>query len=65
MDTTETPVTKAANATPSWRIPGEKHAFAILKTFLTQEKTVLAQIDMYCLLLHKNNEDHEMHMISS
>ena len=55
LDTREIPVTMAAHTTAPHTVP--RDAFAILKTFFTQEEIILAHISMCCLLLPKNRQD--------
>ena len=56
MVTRETPAAKAAEAATPWRQPRDICALTTPRTFLTQEKMVLAQTGRCCLLLPKKRE---------
>ena len=60
MDTRETPAVKAADTAAPQRTPGDICAFAISKTFLTQE-IILAHTGMWCQLLLKTMSPHEIY----
>ena len=56
MNTRETPAAKAAEAAAPQREPRNICALATKSTFFTQEKMVLAQTGLCCLLLPKKRE---------
>ena len=56
IDTKETPVVNAADATAQWKEPMNTHALHILKTFLTEEDIISAHTGICCPLLPINTE---------
>ena len=58
MVTRETQATKVADPTAPQRVPGDISALAVLKTFLTQEKIIIAHTGLCCLLLPKKQTWH-------